>query len=82
LVKEHFFEFLGETAPDLLPRYERAYPRADAPRGYRAALEERIDRILVRYGFDRTKAKGAGVDREATSPQLGIAGRVQLPLPL
>ncbi len=82
LVKEHYFEFLGETFPDLLPRYERAYIRADAPREYRAALDARIDRILDRYGFDRARAKVADEDRESALAQLKTAGRGQLPLPL
>ena len=82
LVKEHFFEFLGETIPHLLPRYERAYPRADAPRDYRAALDARIDKVLDRYGFDRTMAKTVDEDRETDRLKPGIAGRGQLPLPL
>jgi DNA repair photolyase len=82
LVKEHFFEFLGETVPDLLPRYERAYPHANAPRDYRAVLDARIDRILDRYGFDRTRAKGADEVRESECPQVGIGRRGQLPLPM
>jgi DNA repair photolyase len=82
LVKEHFFGFLGEAVPNLLPRYERAYPRADAPREYRATLDARIDMIMDRYGFDRTRAMGADEDRESECPQVGTARRGQLPLPL
>jgi DNA repair photolyase len=52
LVKEHYFAFVRETRPDLLPRYERAYPRADAPTTYATAIRDRVERVRERYGFD------------------------------
>ena len=51
VVKEHYLGFVGETFPDLLPRYERAYPRTNAPRAYTDALSARVDKIRSRYGF-------------------------------
>ncbi len=51
VVKEHYLEFVGETFPDLLPRYERAYTGINAPKAYQAKLGERVDRIRAHYGF-------------------------------
>ena len=51
VVKEHYLDFVGETFPDLLPRYERAYPGTDAPKEYQQKLSARVDRIRARYGF-------------------------------
>jgi DNA repair photolyase len=51
LVKEHYFGFVGEAFPEMLHRYQRAYPRSDAPRDYRDRLDERIARAKERYGF-------------------------------
>jgi DNA repair photolyase len=50
-VKEHYLDFVGATFPDLLPRYQRAYPAASAPRDYQMALQTRVERIRARYGF-------------------------------
>jgi hypothetical protein len=51
LVKEHYLGVVGETYPELLPRYERAYAGANAPAPYRAAIERRVERIRARHGF-------------------------------
>src|SRR5918995_3030741 len=50
-VKEHYFSFVAETFPDLLPRYERAYAGTNISPEYQAAIERRVDRIRERYGF-------------------------------
>ena len=52
LVREHSFGFIEEIFPDLLPRYQRAYPRSDVPRAYLARLDERIARVRQQYGFE------------------------------
>ena len=50
-VREHYLDLVGETFPDLLPRYERAYSGTNAPRAYQDKLGARVDRIRARYGF-------------------------------
>jgi DNA repair photolyase len=50
-VKEHYLRVVAEHFPDLLPRYQRAYPGTYAPRDYQAKLDDRVDRIRSRYGF-------------------------------
>ena len=50
-VKEFYMGFIGDEYPDLLPRYQRAYPGTYAPADYRAKLDERIERIRSHYGF-------------------------------
>ena len=62
LVKEHYYDFVGESFPDLIPRYERAFPGANAPRAYQDAIQARVDRIRAEYGF-------SPVERTAGSPQ-------------
>lgn len=60
LVKEHFAGFLRESLPALVPRYERTYPNANAPRAYRDRLEARIAVIRHQNGFaDRDDATPA-----------------------
>ena len=50
-VKEFYMGFIGDEYPDLLPRYERAYPGTYAPPEYREKLDQRIERIRTQYGF-------------------------------
>src|SRR5207247_3596323 len=50
-VKEFYLGFIGDEYPDLLARYERAYPGAYAPPAYRHKLDERVARIRAAYGF-------------------------------
>jgi DNA repair photolyase len=75
LVKEHYFDFVGETFPDLLRRYQRAYPASDAPRDYRDRLDERIARVKKRYGFGEATEKVR--QSESTAPSF-----VSVPTPL
>ena len=51
LVKEHYFGFVAETFPDLLPRYERAYAGTNIASDYQAAIQRRLARIRERHGF-------------------------------
>src|ERR687898_1300018 len=51
LVKEHYFGFVAETFPDLLPRYERAYTGTNISSDYQAAIQRRLTRIRERHGF-------------------------------
>ncbi len=53
LVKEHYYGFVRDAYPDLLPRYERAYARADITDAYTSAMRTRLDRIRTRHGYDR-----------------------------
>jgi hypothetical protein len=50
-VKEHYMEFVRDEFPDLLARYERAYPGVHAPRDYVTALQKRIQSVRERYRF-------------------------------
>jgi DNA repair photolyase len=51
LVKEHYFAWMAESHPALMPRYASAYPQADPPRAWRECLDARIARVRERYGF-------------------------------
>jgi DNA repair photolyase len=83
VVKAHYLGFVAEAFPDLLRRYEQAYPGAYAPRDYQRKLEERVERIRTRYGF------GAHLAPQHPPQPIGAHGaatasghRDQLALPL
>jgi DNA repair photolyase len=85
LVKEHYFGFVAQTFPELLPRYSRAYPGPNAPLAYRAMLDERIARVRLRYGFGEGNAKEpAGLDSPRAAQEMCALGERtgQLSLPL
>jgi DNA repair photolyase len=72
-VKEFYLGFVGDEYPDLLPRYQRAYPGAYAPPEYRDKLQQRVDRIRAQYGFsDRQERRSAPppTTPERRGPQL------------
>jgi DNA repair photolyase len=83
-VKEHYLSFVRANFPALLPRYQRAYPRVYAPREYLGKLDERVERIAARYGFDDESMR----KRERVPPTLSAtnassaAGADQLALPI
>ena len=51
VVKEQYLGFVDREQPDLLARYERAYPGRSAPEAYQQALDARVERIREQYGF-------------------------------
>lgn len=85
LVKEHYFAFVARTfpdRPDLLHRYQRAYPGADAPRRYRDDLDARVKVITDRYGFVPRERSGSGFDGASGVPARPPAAQMQLAMPL
>ena len=76
LVKEHYFDFVGNAFPDLLARYQRAYPGSDAPRDYRGRLDERIARVRERYGYEEDTEKQRTVERAEPRSGVGAGARV------
>jgi DNA repair photolyase len=76
LVKEHYFAFVDEAYPHLMQRYERAYPGMNASQPYQDAIQARVDRILVHYGFNEM-SRG-----KLPQPGPGPRGPVQLGLGL
>jgi hypothetical protein len=83
-VKEHYFGFVSETFPDLLPRYERAYAGTNISPEYQAAIERRVDRIRERYGFADDAMHRRRVEARSslriTEPKAVIIGQLALPL--
>jgi DNA repair photolyase len=53
LVKEHYYAFLEQSFPHLLPRYERAYHGVNATEAYQRALKDRIEGVRAAFGFQR-----------------------------
>jgi DNA repair photolyase len=85
LVKEHYFDFVGHAFPDLLSRYQRAYPGSDAPRDYRDRLDERIIRVRERFGFGDGTEETGRIEGSPAGPSLAVAlpvpGQLSLPMP-
>ena len=83
-VKEHYFDFVVQSFPDLLSRYQRAYPASDAPREYRDRLDERIVRVRERYGFAKDTGETRRIESPAVRPSTGatVGDRGQLALTL
>ncbi len=79
LVKEHYYGFVASAFPDLVPRYERAYPRTDAPRAYQDGIKARFDRIREAYGFEELDRGGEG-DGAPAEGSTATPGFSQLPL--
>jgi len=76
-VKEFYLGFIGDEYPDLLARYERAYPGTYAPPEYRDKLNQRVERIRKQYGFSGLS------ERRGAPEQSGPARRgQQLALPM
>ena len=75
-VKEHYLEFVSNQFPDLLARYERAYPGVHAPHDYTSALRKRLDTVRARYRFRADEV------REPPAPVSNRVHRRQLALPL
>ena len=63
-VKEHYLDFVADTFPALLPRYERAYAGSNISSDYQAAIELRIARIRRDRGSSRMRCRAGGVKRE------------------
>ena len=84
VVKEHYLDFVGASFPALLPRYERAYPAAYAPRDYQRRLDERLSRLRARYGFDEDSMRERRLVPSAApagnTPPLVRGGQLALPL--
>lgn len=81
LVKEHWYGFVGEAFPDLLPRYERAYARADVTDAYAAAMRLRLDRIRARHGYDRPEpTRESDTEPRSASDRMGTPRARQLAL--
>lgn len=82
VVKEHFLGFVGAEFPDLLHRYERAYPGAYPPRTYTTALNARVERIRARYGFAEDSMRGYEREMKVEAPRAMPRRGRQLLLPL
>jgi DNA repair photolyase len=73
-VRPHYFTFLAEHFPVLLPNTSAQFAdRVHADRRYTDELEERVERVRARYGFDE--------DRSPAPAARPIPPRVEAPEP-
>jgi hypothetical protein len=76
-VKEFDLGFIGDQYPELLPRYQRAYPGTHAPPEYRDTLNARVERIRAAYGL-----AGPTERRRTAQPAPILRRGPQLALPI
>ena len=70
MVKEHYLGFVGETFPDLLPRYERAYTGTNISSDYQTVIERRLARIRSGTGSSRMRCSTGGRKRPCPCARL------------
>src|SRR2546428_1669254 len=64
-VRPHYFAFLAEHFPVLLPGTSAQFAdRVNPDRRYAEELEARVDRVRARYGFDEDRAPAPSRSRE------------------
>src|SRR6516165_8151760 len=74
--REWFFHWLGETHPDLMPRYRALYHRgAYAPAAYQKQVTEQVRTLARRYGVGRGAPSGRA--RPFAPPAARAAAPVQ-----
>jgi len=78
-VKEHYLAFVERQFPELLERYERAYPGAYAPRAYTDALNQRLQRVRERHPLGDVSMRFDADDSDTAAPPLP-SGQLALPL--
>lgn len=83
IVKDHYLDFIESEFPDLLARYQQAYPFTNAPESYQAALSARVEKIRDRYGFAEDSMRRSGFS-DPVPTSLTLPARVgrQLLLPM
>ena len=83
-VKQHYFSFVAETFPDLLPRYERAYAGTNIASDYQTAIERRLARVREHFGFAEDAMQGrrddAAKSMRIAAPESIRPGQLALPL--
>jgi len=76
--RDHFFRFLEQSFPSMLPGLTRLYAKKHAPAAYRKEVEAMVRVLQARYGLDtRGKAPGTAPEPEddaaALPQQVGFA---------
>src|SRR5437763_7578768 len=70
-VKEEYMPWLERTRPDLVPRYEKLYPRAYAPKEEQRRLSRLVYGLVRKYGGTAVEAgssRDTGHERAAATP--------------
>jgi DNA repair photolyase len=79
IVRDHYLGFVGDEFPELLARYEKAYPFTNAPKPYQDALAARVDKIRERYGFSEDSMRMRGL---APANDAAVRHPLQMALPM
>ncbi|MGE3268539.1 MAG: radical SAM protein, partial [Chloroflexota bacterium] len=80
IVKDHYLSFVEDEFPELLARYQRAYPFTNAPKPYQDALTTRVDRIRERYGFAEDSMRMRGLTPAPTPARRAHPAQLRLPM--
>jgi DNA repair photolyase len=84
-VKEEYMPWLERTRPELVPLYEKLYPRAYAPKEEQRKLSRLVYRLVRKYGgtaVDPGSSRDTGHERAAAEPRRQPKPPAQLGLDL
>jgi len=75
--RAHFLEFLAREFPELAPRYDRLYARANPPRSYEQRVKDEVHRLAAEAGVRRgaPRACAAEAPPEAAEAQAEFSWR-------
>lgn len=62
VVRDSFFKYLHEKHPDLIPEYERMYPKRYAPKEYQDHVQRVVSALKSKIGFSGRGRRGDGTD--------------------
>jgi len=60
VVRQAYFQYLEKSHPDLIPEYERLYPKRYAPRADQQRIHDMVKAIKSRLNFDSSRAASTG----------------------
>jgi DNA repair photolyase len=79
--REWYQQWLEEIHPDLIPKYQRLYPRgAYAPKAYQEEITGLVHELAQKYGIGRNAPREARRIRERTAEAVGRIQAEQLSL--
>jgi DNA repair photolyase len=78
-VKEQYLPWLARTRPDLLPRYQRLYPRSYAPKRVQEELSALVRDLVAEHGGLPARPNSRGIEQR---PAKEVARSEQLSLDL
>ncbi len=76
VVRQAYFKYLEEKHPDLIPEYERLYPKRYAPRADQQRIRDMVAAIKTRLNFDSTRAHSTSRPHISKEPREAVQTRL------